>query len=120
MTRQELFTTIANHLLTQNARSMVPSKHHTGASTCLYRSPDGLKCAAGAAIPDDVYDPSMEQIGIRTLIQHRSELRYLEEHGPMLQDLQNMHDREQPRFWPQSLGRIAAIWGVEFHAPATV
>lgn len=27
---------------------------------CMYRTPDGLKCAIGCLLPDELYDPAME------------------------------------------------------------
>jgi hypothetical protein len=48
MTKQEIFDKVAAHLLTQRKRCV----NQTG--DCVYRSDDGLKCAAGCLIPDDV------------------------------------------------------------------
>lgn len=53
MTLQEIYSTVRQHLLTQNARS---AKN----GNCLYRGPNGTKCAAGALIPDEIYTPSIE------------------------------------------------------------
>jgi hypothetical protein len=55
-TDQEVFDQVANHLLTQNKRSVSATDN----TLCVYRSPDGLKCAAGCLIADDEYDPRME------------------------------------------------------------
>lgn len=53
MNNQEFFDKTATHLFTQG-------KQATDGQTCLYRTPDGLKCAIGCHIPDDKYDPKME------------------------------------------------------------
>lgn len=35
---------------------------------CQYRSPEGLKCAIGCLIPDEIYSPAMENKGCYTLL----------------------------------------------------
>ena len=35
--------------------------------SCLYRGPDGSRCAIGLCIPDDLYDPCMERQGPQDL-----------------------------------------------------
>lgn len=62
MTRQEIFDTVVCHLNTMPHRSLLKDN-------CAYRSSDGLKCAVGCLIPDDVYDPAMEHITIEALIE---------------------------------------------------
>lgn len=56
MNKQEIFTKVATHLLTQNARSFGPK---TG--QCAYRGADDRMCAAGVLIPDDLYHAGLEQ-----------------------------------------------------------
>lgn len=51
--RQRAFETAVTHLIEQNEQS-----HHNG--ICVYRGPNGTKCAVGALISDDEYDPLME------------------------------------------------------------
>jgi hypothetical protein len=55
MDPQEIFDTVAKHLLTQGKKAV---DKYTG--LCTYRAPDGLKCAVGCLIPDDVYKPEMD------------------------------------------------------------
>lgn len=52
-TLQELFNIVSLHLLNQGQKSA----HET---LCMYRGPNGMKCAAGVLIPDNEYNPSME------------------------------------------------------------
>lgn len=52
MTKQEIFTRVAVHMLRQG----VPSKTESG-SSCAYRGVGGLKCAIGALIPDEACTP---------------------------------------------------------------
>lgn len=58
MTAQEVFDAVATHLLTQNARSVTEDSP----GTCLYRGPEGRKCAIGALIPDSLYRPEIENV----------------------------------------------------------
>ena len=51
---QDIFDFVAAHLMTQG----VVSEDQNG--QCVYRSPDGLKCAIGCLIPDDAYRGNLE------------------------------------------------------------
>ena len=51
---QDIFDFVATHLITQS----VVSEDASG--QCVYRSPDGLKCAIGCLIPDDAYRGNLE------------------------------------------------------------
>ncbi len=55
MTNQEIFNKVLAHLRTQGRASTSNTN-----MSCLYRGPDGDKCAVGCLIPDDKYDPAME------------------------------------------------------------
>lgn len=54
MNIQEIFDTVSVHLLTQNEKSQESSFY----SSCLYRGPNGTKCAVGCLIKDEFYQPS--------------------------------------------------------------
>ena len=60
MTIQEIFDTVAVHLLKQGVRSVDLN------NVCLYRGPNGLKCAVGALIPDELYAPEIEGVSVLT------------------------------------------------------
>lgn len=53
-TAQQVFNYVVLALVMQGNRSVDNN------GMCLYRSPDGRKCAAGHLIPDSEYYPSME------------------------------------------------------------
>lgn len=53
-TYQETFNIVYNAILKQGCLSLDDKGY------CLYRGPNGTKCAAGHLIPDDKYDPKME------------------------------------------------------------
>lgn len=59
MTPQDIFDTVAAHLYKQNKRSYKGNARMSG-GFCVYRSPEGLKCAVGCLIPDEDYDPRMD------------------------------------------------------------
>jgi hypothetical protein len=60
MTAQEMFDTVARHLLKQNERSINDSRR------CMYRGPRGLKCAVGVLIPDENYSKDFEGMLVST------------------------------------------------------
>lgn len=111
-TDQQIFDIAATHLLKQGRRATAP------AGGCRYRAvqPDGavLKCAVGALIPDELYEPDLEnwQVGslvtispIRGLFQTPK----LDRTVSMLRELQCLHDETltKPFRWRLNLGRIA-------------
>lgn len=53
-TKQQIFDQVAVAIIAQGRPSV---DDYNG---CYYRAPDGSKCAAGHLIPDDEYDPDME------------------------------------------------------------
>lgn len=116
-TTQEYFNDIATHLLKQNRRS----EDDDGSDLCRYRGPDGLKCAIGCKIPDDIYDKSMEGVVVEHLLKARPELKpFLEpgevtRHGRTLnQQLQSIHDLlANTGSWRNELKRLAKIFGLE-------
>jgi hypothetical protein len=57
MTRQEMFDAAYRGLASQNWQQ---SRDEGEFTMCLYRGPEGRKCAAGWLIPDNLYDPKME------------------------------------------------------------
>lgn len=106
---QEVFDLAACHLLTQMRRAWGPRPtgldHKTEA--CVYRAPDGCKCAVGALIPDELYDPDMDtgSSGIGTIMGRHLTLAQL--FGGVSQNLlahlQVIHDSETPSAWARYL-----------------
>ena len=58
MTNLELIATVRTHLLQQGVKSINPTTLR-----CLYRGPNGTKCAIGCLIPDDKYEERFEKHG---------------------------------------------------------
>ena len=96
-TLQEIFDIVAEHLMQQGRRSDKDS-------TCRYRGPDGLKCAAGILISDEEYHPDMEERSWSTLsfagIAPREFRREIE-------SLQIIHDTHHPGNWKEELRYFA-------------
>lgn len=104
-TDQEVFDQVTRHLLTQ----MEQSKYN---NVCVYRSPDGLKCAAGCLIADDEYDPDMEDNGWVDLV---SRFGFTQSHGNLIQRLQDIHDEYTPKDWLNQLKNLALEFSLEFN-----
>ncbi len=86
MTKQEIFDTVAKHLFSQGQRSVNAN------GVCLYRGPNGLKCAIGALITDEEYDSEMEFKTISFLKERFIPDRLKGVIIDFLSDLQNIHD----------------------------
>lgn len=72
--------------------------------TCLYRHPDGQKCAVGIFIPDNKYDSDMENIkasGIPKRYSFMADLMPLDSYG--LNEYQNVHDDSDGKNTKQEL-----------------
>ena len=60
MTKQEIFDTVLHALRKQGRASVRRLSDGLPTDRCVYRAANGDKCAAGHLIPDDLYDPKME------------------------------------------------------------
>lgn len=84
-TDQEVHNTITNHFLT------MPRAAVNDTSTCYYRSDTGVKCFAGALIPDEAYSVDME----RTTCSNGMVAEILREEGydpDIIRKYQRIHD----------------------------
>ena len=115
LNKQQVFDKVAAHLLAQGITS---SKGHEVGGTCLYRGPNGTKCAVGCLIPDDLYSPNMEGKSVpgsvspdfpdldsmlgRVLTQIVEQDTF-----PLLAALQVLHDTIKPEFWDVELRNSA-------------
>lgn len=85
---QEIFDLVVEHLFTQGRPA------YDGNRGCMYRTYDGLRCAVGVLIPDDLYDPAFEMSKADTIIQELfdADLADWREHKDLLNVLQLTHD----------------------------
>lgn len=90
MNRQEVFDKVLNHLLKQGRKSVDSD------GRCLYRAPNGDKCAIGCLIPDELYTPELEGNGANMPIiedvLHKIYPDVTDEDVLFLLDLQDLHD----------------------------
>jgi hypothetical protein len=104
---QELFEKTARHLFAQGKRWVGPSAHSTK-TICRYRTDDGLSCAVGCHIPDDVYTSAMEGRNAGDLIENfRNNVGFLRPHTNLLTELQSIHDADG--HWASSIQMREAL-----------
>lgn len=69
LTLQEAFDKVLAHSRAMTHQSAEPNPAGPEYTpNCLYRASDGNKCFAGALIPDELYKPEFEKVGIRGLM----------------------------------------------------
>jgi len=112
-TAQQVFEQVANHLLAQNARSIMGDRKY---ESCAYRGNDGMMCAAGCLIGDDEYNPLWEDKNWMALAkpldeQDEDDIKRgfpgVSAHIDLIQDLQVVHDRCDVDRWREELIRVA-------------
>jgi len=102
VTNQEAFNKVVKHLLAQ-------MKQSSKGDNCLYRGPNGTKCAIGCLIPDELYDPKMENT-IAFNIKHFNNKMLMLFNGidiDLLEALQEVHDQSSPDQWTNNLKLVA-------------
>lgn len=120
-TAQEVFDQVSNHLLTQMKRSMADdTDDHSG---CMYKNPEGLRCAAGCLISPEEYqealdkDKSFSNKGFEfktwnVLVQYKM---VPSQHSQLIRDLQEIHDATDPIAWGIALGMVAKGYNLTFN-----
>lgn len=115
MNEQEFFDTTVIALRAQGG----PSINEKG--VCLYRGPNGRKCAAGIHITDEEYDPRMDPQKLHTLLAERavggkwawlSSDHVLRLHWRLAGQLQGAHDKAARAIKPEE--NMAIREGAEF------
>ena len=92
MTDQQIVDIVGAHLVKQGVMSVDARRN------CVYRDAYGNECAIGCLIPDELYDPEMEDIAIdHDKMSHFNGINdYLGLHSPsrvlLLSKLQSLHD----------------------------
>ena len=101
LTKQDIFNTAANGLLKQGKKSM-------DRSSCMYRGQNGLKCAIGMLMPDNLYDSIMEgQSANESDVMKTLNVPYTAEYADFLNHLQGVHDECPPYEWDRELVNFA-------------
>lgn len=99
MKAQQIFNKVKNHLLKQNKKAIYNGN-------CAYKH-DGMSCAIGCLIPDDVYLPEMEGYSIGALVNLFDLPEYLLDNFHLLIELQKIHDESNPKMWKKELTQLA-------------
>lgn len=60
LTNQEIFERAIDHLLAQKQKSVQGKEEQPAEMICRYRTSEGLKCAVGCLISDELYDAHIE------------------------------------------------------------
>lgn len=123
MDLQRTFDTVAEHLLTQDAKALHQEEGKT--PVLMLRTPAGLKDSIGCLIPAALYHPDMEGYAFKgpatwTQWSNNTGLTKLHdalERGRVYVDdetvmrlltaLQNVHDNHEPEFWFERLVAVA-------------
>ena len=95
MTKQKIFDTVVAHLISMKQRSAENG-------SCLYRGPNGAKCAAGVLLPDSEYKPHYEGKVVFDVLYF--EINYGDDELFLINDLQEVHD--EPSNWLDDLGFV--------------
>lgn len=123
LTKQQIFDTVLTKLREQGVAS------ETSDGQCLYRGPNGLKCAVGHLIPDNVFKRDWEHRNAGTLPDEAYQAMGVAlSDRAFLIELQDVHDftlggdhgwAGNLVRWEESMRRIAGVHGLTY-TPAEV
>lgn len=101
MNNQQFFDITAKHLFEQGVQAV---DNH---DNCKYRGPNGTKCAVGVHIPDELYDPMMDDGNtcLSTVTQKVPQLQAVRPR--LIASMQSAHDTA--RNWTTSETMRAAL-----------
>jgi hypothetical protein len=117
MNKQQLFDTVVNHLRKQGKKSI------DAGGACMYRGPDGTKCAAGILITDEEYHWDLEGKIVLALTTQKNKAYlpgFAEVVGPntdLMLSLQSVHDQFVVEMWEKELESVAATYHVVYTPP---
>ena len=110
MNMLEVFNKVEAHLLAQGEKSMSGYSR----DECAYRGEGGVQCAVGCLIKDEFYHKDLEGWGISPVKRGGSVDKALIDSGidlspemaHMLNDLQYLHDTNDPEIWERRLQKL--------------
>lgn len=114
MTNQELFDKVVAHARAQKCRSYDPDN-----GNCLYRGPGGTKCFIGALIPDDKYDPKMDEDRLAAgadCVREAAGYEGLSATNLACQ-LQGIHDSRAVEVWEEQFQEVAKDFNLTYTPP---
>lgn len=109
---QELLDITVGHLRQQNKKALDKTLR------CVFHTKEGLKCAIGAHIPDDMYNPRMEFCNIYELVEDSPILETLlafktKENMHFMMKLQRIHDRYSVDEWETQFNIFASEYNLK-------
>lgn len=119
LTLQEVFDKAALGLLKQNERSTADRKTNPIHAQCLYRGANGMKCAAGFLITDEMYEKygagDLEGGSVNNSLEVQKALMesgvdMLHTSRDLVGRLQYIHDSELPEKWAHELQITADMY----------
>jgi hypothetical protein len=113
MNQQEIFDKVVTHLRKQGQ----PAKNEDG--ECQYRTEDGLMCAVGCLIPDNLYREQFEGYLIEDLFANNIAIQSFlgVENENLLAELQIIHDDIAPKKWEDHFQIVASNYQLEYKEP---
>ncbi len=106
LSRQEIFNKVYRHLLTQNAMAKDNER-------CMYRSPEGLRCAVGCLLTDgEAVECDSELAGVTGLYKKGVLPKRLIDSMELLSHLQLVHDAYPVAGWEGRLRTVAFNFGL--------
>lgn len=120
MTPQQIFDAVVAHARQQPERALNEFGH------CRYRDHYGRKCFVGALIPDELYQPRMENQSVEAVFEffpeveahiiqddqeHKSSIKFL------LIKLQDIHDYYTPEVWEDKFRDLAQQSNLTYTPP---
>ena len=123
LTKQEIYTKARKHLLAQGRRCMAVCADDNEGTYCAYRNPEGLSCAIGCLIPDNLYSDVIEGCGVGSHAREKKTaiLVIFNQSGltmgspsivGFLECLQAIHDEVPPDGWERRLDMLAQEHGL--------
>ena len=110
----ELVKFVRDKLLAQGKKSWLVKLCDSGSGDvikdCAYRGKDGLKCAAGWLIPDDMYKTDFESCGWRAVVSENPELQFATPKHPfkdkLILEMQEIHDFKEVNQWEEEYNHL--------------
>jgi hypothetical protein len=125
MEAQQIFDTVVAHLRQQKSKAL------SDVGSCMYRSDDGKKCAAGCLMTDEEYAPGMEGNSIGAILASdarsngvsipcpTSLFEKLGQHASLIRKLQIVHDSREVKDWEDGLAIVARQYNLTYTPPTT-
>jgi hypothetical protein len=122
-TAQEIYDIVASHMLRQNEKSHFTIRFSVLDSKplwaqydsaiifhrCAYRGTNGLKCAAGCLIPEEIYKSDFEGVPWTSLIHSHD---FPQDHRKLIENLQHIHDSFSVDRWHSALIDLAQMYSL--------